>query len=191
MNKWDILILTMPSRAAYLLRLRTMLDPQVEAHPGVRVTVRISDAKMTRGENRVELMKESDAEYINFVDDDDLVAEDYVSRIFPLLDGVDYIGFQVQLYYGGPETGIKELPTFHSLKYPQWYGDTQGWYRDLSHLNPVKRELALQAADQMCKGNGNEDVIWADAMRGLGIVKTEHYVDKIMYHYYCRQGHTD
>jgi len=187
-SKWDILILTMPSRAAFLMRLMNVLDPQLR--PGVKVVVRTSDPKMTRGANRVEMIKQSDAEYINFLDDDDLVPEDFVSSIFPLLDGVDYIGFQVQLYYGGPG-GPKELPTFHSLRYPQWSSTNEGHYRDLSHLNPIKRELAIQGAEQMAKGNGNEDVMWAEAMRGLGIVKTEHYVDKIMYHYYFRQGHTD
>jgi hypothetical protein len=187
--KWNILILTMPSRLAYLMRLKSVLDPQL--CPSVEVTIRTSDPKMTRGANRVELMKQSEAEYINFLDDDDLVPEDFVESILPLLDGVDYIGFQVQLYYGGPEQNVKELPTFHSLRYPQWSSTNEGHYRDLSHLNPIKRELALQAADAMARGNGNEDVMWADAMRGLGIVKTEHYVDKIMYHYYCRPGHTD
>jgi hypothetical protein len=172
------------------MRLRNVLLPQIEGNPEVEVVERIFVKGMTRGANRVEMIKQSEAEYINFVDDDDLVAEDYVSRIFPLLDGVDYIGFQVQLYYGGPG-GPKELPTYHSLKYPQWSSTNEGHYRDLSHLNPIKRELALQGSEAMSKGDGNEDVIWADAMRGLGIVKTEHYVDKIMYHYYCRQGHTD
>lgn len=173
------------------MRLKSVLLPQIEGNPEVEAVERIFVKGMTRGANRVEMIKQSQSEYINFVDDDDLVAEDYVSRIFPLLDGVDYIGFQVQLYYGGPEANVKELPTFHSLRYPQWSSTNEGHYRDISHLNPIKRELALQAADAMSKGDGNEDVIWAEAMRGLGIVKTEHYVDKIMYHYYCRPGHTD
>lgn len=173
------------------MRLRNRLLPQIEGNPEVEVVERIFVKGMSRGANRVEMMKQSQAEYTCFVDDDDLVAEDYVSQIFPLLDGVDYIGFQVQLYYGGPESGIKELPTFHSLRYPQWSSTNEGHYRDFSHLNPVKRILALQAADAMSKGDGNEDVLWADAMRGIGAAKTEHYVDKIMYNYYCRPGHTD
>lgn len=165
-----------------------MLLPQIEGNSEVEVKERMFERGMTRGQNRQAMVEEAAGEYINFVDDDDLVAADYVSSILPLLDGVDYIGFQVQLYYGGPERGIKDKPTFHSLKYPQWFDTPEGWYRDISHLNPIRRDLALQVK---IEGDGNEDVIFADRMRNLGIVKTEHYVDKVMYHYYCRQGHTD
>ena len=186
--KWSILILTQPSRAAYLMRLKSVLLPQIEGNPEVEVVERMFVRGMTRGQNRQAMVDECAGEYINFVDDDDLVAKDYVSSILPLLDGVDYIGFQVQLYYGGPESGIKDVPTFHSLRYPQWSSTNGGHYRDISHLNPIRRDLALQVK---IEGDGNEDVVFADRMRTLGIVKTEHYVDKVMYHYYCRQGHTD
>lgn len=133
-------------------------------------------------------MCEATADYINFVDDDDLVAPDYVSSIYPLLGEVDYVGFQLQLYNGGPEQNLKQKPTYHSLRYKLWHDDDNGYYRDISHLNPIKRELAVQA---VMEGGGGEDARWADSMRTLGIVKTEHYVDRVMYHYYWRAEKND
>lgn len=150
----------------------------------VEVRERMYDRSMSLGANRQAMIEEAAGEYVSFVDDDDLVAEDYVSSILPLLDGVDYIGFQLQLYMDGIERGA----TFHSLQHNGWYENGGSFYRDFSHLNPIRRELALQAPFE---GSGGEDTRWADRIRGLQIVKTEHYVPKIMYHYYFRTCKSD
>ncbi len=159
-----------------------MLEPQTSKHSDVEIMVKMYDPKMEVSGNRQQMVEESTAEYVSFVDDDDLVAKDYVEKIYPLLDGVDYIGFQVETTIDGKPT----LPAYHSLKYPQWYSDLQGSYRDFSHLNPVKRELGVQA-----KFTGKfptEDVRWAEEMRRLGLAKTEHYIPETMYFYEYRSN---
>lgn len=183
--KWSILTLTMPSRVEFLARLMCALGPQVDRHPEVEWIVMVSDPEKLQGDNREDLRLKSKAEYISTVDDDDLVADDYVDRILPLLDGVDYVGFRLQAY----EDGVAiPLPTYHSLKYKTWYSDPEGHYRGINHLNPIRRELAMQVPFWGCFG---EDSRWCDEMRKLGIVKTEHYIDDVMYHYYYRNGKTD
>ena len=94
-----------------------MLEPQTSKHSDVEIMVKMYDPKMEVSGNRQQMVEESTAEYVSFVDDDDLVAKDYVEKIYPLLDGVDYIGFQVETTIDGKPT----LPAYHSLKYPQWY----------------------------------------------------------------------
>src|SRR6266403_1909804 len=59
---------------------------------------------------------------------------------------------------------------------------------DISHLNPIRRELALQA--KMSGGFG-EDERWSTQLRNLGIVKTEHYIPEVMYFYFYRGSKTD
>ena len=118
------------------------------------------------------------SEYICFVDDDDLVADDYVSTILPLLDR-DYVGFRVQCYMDGAPFS----KTFHSLKYDRWWNDEHGYYRHISHLNPIRRELALLAP---MEGGVGEDHRWADRLYATGKVRTEHFIDRVMYHYYSR-----
>ena len=183
--KWNILCLSQPSRARYLARLTAVLKPQLEEFPDVAFVTKMFDKRFDLGSNRQALIDSSSAEWISVVDDDDLVASDYVSKIYPLLDDdVDYIGFRLQLYVDGE----KQKPTIHSLRYKCWNADQDGFYRDISHLNPIRRSLAIQA--KMSGGPG-EDARWSDRMRELGIVKKEHFVDSALYFYYFRSRKDD
>jgi hypothetical protein len=182
--KWSILVLTQPSRATFLARLLDILEPQVRKALGVEVTVRFFDMELSLGENRQKMLEASESEYVNFVDDDDLVPADYVMSILPLLDGVDYVGFRVQCHVDGRPFSR----TFHSLRFSGWSNDAFGHYRDISHINPIRRELALLA---LIEGGFGEDERWAARLRATGKVKTEHYIDRVMYDYYYRSVKTE
>ncbi len=160
-----------------------VLRPQVNlrVQKGVEVVVTMYDTSVSMGENRQRMIDDAQGEYVNFVDDDDLIPANYVARILPLLDGVDYIGFQVQTYIDV----VKLAPTYHSLRYDRWWQDNKGAYRDISHLNPIRRELAIQVRHE---GGYTHDQSWAGGMRSKGIVKSEHYVDEVMYFYYFRSN---
>jgi hypothetical protein len=142
------------------------------------------DPSLSLGQNREIMRQDSNADWIAFCDDDDLLAEDYYETILPLLDGVDYIGHRIQIYLDGK----LDRPTYHSLKYPGWTTQDGAHYRDISHVNPMRRELAL-----LCPMEGGvaEDFRWAAAMRATGKVKTEHYIDRAMYYYYFRSDKSD
>jgi hypothetical protein len=179
------MILTQPSRAKYLKRLLNVLDPQVDKFPGqVHVDVRMFDPSLSLGQNREIMRQDSMGDAIHFVDDDDLLAEDYYETILPLLDGVDYIGHRIQIYLDGR----LDCPAYHSLKYPGWTTRDGAHYRDISHVNPMRRELALL---RPMEGGVAEDFRWAAAMRETGMVKTEHYIDRALYYYYFRSDKSD
>lgn len=176
--KLDILVLTMPTRKEFLARLVCILQPQID-YKNASVLYRICDPKYTLGENRDMLRRCSQGEYIVFIDDDDVVPSDYVSTILPLLDGVDYIGYDVQCSIDG-----KMMPvTHHSLQYAGWYEDENGFYRDISHINPMRRVLALL---EPMEGGHGEDKRWADRMRARSVLKAEHYIPRVMYEYQFR-----
>ena len=175
---WDILILTMPTRKDYLNRLLKVLRPQVQKYPEVAILIRTCNPLMPLGENREFLRCGSLADYISFVDDDDLVASDYVSRIHPLLDGVDQIGFEVEVSVDGIKSPKRDI---HSLREPGWFDTPTHFNRDISHLNPMRRELALL---EPMEGGHGEDSRWSSRMRGK--VHTEHYIDAILYYYLFR-----
>jgi hypothetical protein len=189
--KWQILILTQPSRAAMLAQLTDLFFAQAADMRSVQWIIRQFDSKLTLGENRQKMREEATAEYISFVDDDDLVPRHFMRTILPLLDGVDQIGFKVKYFSDRRE----QHPCFHSLKYGNWtqtvhgrvVGESgAGFYRDISHLNPMRRTLALQ---KKMHGGVGEDCRWAADMRGL--VKTEHYVDDFLYWYLWRGNKND
>jgi hypothetical protein len=178
--KLELLVLTMPSRVEFLRRLFIALEPQMAGNQNVSLRVRTCDPKYTLGENRDMLRRSSEATYIAQLDDDDLPSTEYISTILPLLDGVDYVGFNIQCYVDG-----EPLPklTRHSLRYKGWYEDETGFYRDISHINPMRRDLALL---EPMEGGHGEDQRWADRMRARDVLRTEHYVDRVLYHYYFR-----
>ena len=189
--KWEIQILTMPSRKEFLERLLLNLRSQVAPYDGqVTIAVRMHDPSISLGANRQKMREESTAEYISAFDDDDWPADNLVARVFPLLDGVDYVGWRVQASEDGRDL---PGPTYHSLLCGGWfdktYSDgTKSWHRDISHLNPIRRELALAVP---MYGGFAEDSRWANDLRALGIVKTEHYIEETMYFYLSRTAKTD
>lgn len=182
--KLSIMVLTQPSRHQYLKRILHTLNKQLEGVKDVEVNVRMFDDNLTLGENRQVMRHEARGEYSCFVDDDDLVADDYVARILPLLDGVDYVGFRLQCYVDG----TPQIPTFHSLTYKNWHQDDKGYYRDISHINPIKTVLALRAT---MEGGYGEDSRWSETLRSLNIINTQHYIADVMYHYYSRSVKDD
>lgn len=173
--KWQILIPTVPARQALLGRLLNSLMPQVDAFsPQVQVVIH-PDPYKNVGQKRQELMEYATADYITFIDDDDLVPNYYVDKILPLLDGVDYVGFKMQCYIDG----VAQVPTFHNLRYLGWSNDDNGYYRQVSHLNPIKRSIALQGRFE---GDFGEDSEWAQQVRE--IPQTQHYIGECMYYYF-------
>lgn len=188
MKSWSILICTVFERSDELVRLLNVLVPQVVAH-GDKVELIISsdDRKLDIGKKRQELVERARGEFISFVDDDDMVADDYVSKILPHLGYNDYIGFKVQLNRKEDEYAISrgkkpEIKiTYHSLRYSGWSEDRNGYYRDISHLNPIRKSIALLESFDSGKG---EDYRWAKSMRKhKHLLKRERFIDETMYHY--------
>ena len=157
-----------------------ILIPQVEKYRGkIEVLIFWNNFEHSVGFLRQKMNEDARGEYITHIDDDDLIPEDYCKTLYGLMDGVDYIGFNVQLI----NDGITLPPVYHSLKYDHWSQDDKGYYRGVTHLNPLKKSIALLATYPE-KDNG-EDYEWTvgvhRAMAGKPF--TEHYIDKIMYHY--------
>jgi hypothetical protein len=148
-----ILIPTIDSedRRALLARLMAVLQPQVDAMNGKVVVTTLPTASEqsggpTTGQKRQVLIEKMDADYQAFVDDDDLVSEDYCIRILEALESdPDVVGFRLRHFIDGVQTGW----TVHSVASGGW-GQRVGqdglmeYYRTPNHLNPVRRKLALQ-----------------------------------------------
>lgn len=188
MITWSLLVATIPHRHEYLLNLLESLDRQ--AQPGFNVIVyRTRALAAQKPEARLArkmqvLLEASTGEYVSHMDDDDHPAPDFVPTIMTALRGKpDYVGFEV-LYTvnGAPQQRVN-----HSLRNNGWANYTDVLLRDISHLNPMRRELAVQARFDNKPDHGT-DGQWAAELRAKGIVKTEVYIDRVMYHYDFRTG---
>jgi hypothetical protein len=173
---WDILIPTIPHRHDRLCELLAELDRQWQ--PGLTVRVlrdNLERAGRASHGKRQDLVQAARGEYVCFIDDDDWVAPDYVARIMTALgEHPDYVGFQV-LY---TEDGNRNYFDDHSLRHGRFGQDGEWLLRDISHINPMLRELAL-----LVGWSDQTDVEWVDALRATGRVKTEVYIPAEVYHY--------
>jgi hypothetical protein len=169
--KWTIAVLTVPERALDLIRIKAILHHQINGNPEIEVMFAPQEG-WTLGQKRQWCLDNAQGEYFNFIDDDDLIAHDYIDTIWPLLDGIDYVGFRMQHF----SYGVKSKPTYHSLRYDTWYDDADGFYRNVSHLNPMAIHIARQGR---FAGYYGEDFRWSQDVRP----QTEHYIDKCMYMY--------
>lgn len=170
--KWTIAILTVKGREQDFERIRGILEYQIADRNDIEILVSSHD-KMNIGDKRQWCLDNASGEYINFIDDDDLIAHDYIDTIYPLLDDVDYVGFQLQHFFNGK----KSKPTYHSLRYKTWEEDEDGFYRNVSHLNPIRTTIAREGK---FAGDYGEDFTWSQQVHP----QTEHYIDRPMYFYF-------
>ena len=173
-----ILVATLGERSSRFERLMWTLLPQLgalEGHP-IRVLAYWNNGERPLSEYRQALVDAADSDYVWFADDDDELPEFYAARIAERLDGVDQVGWRMQCVMNG----VPLKPTFHSVRYHGWWEDDAGYYRDVSHLNPIRTDIARQA--DFRRGDPPEDVAWTTQIRGF--VVTEHFIDDCMYVYH-------
>lgn len=172
--KLSILIATQGRRNEKFVCLLDELKRQISRKKSIEVIAYWNNGELPIGEIRNALLEEARGEYICYIDDDDWIPEYYIQEILDNM-GEDYIGFKVKLYNEGDE----QKPVYHDLQYQVWTEDDEGFYRGVTHLNPIKRELALQG--EFHNRGSNEDEQWAKSV--VDSVKTQKYIDKVMYFY--------
>lgn len=178
---WTILVPTLSERRALFERLMSTLLPQAEAYGHrVLVTAWLNDGTPSLPEIRQTLVETAATDYVCFVDDDDLVTDDYVSDIMTALDArPDYVGFQVQCYSDGVPTAV----AYHGLSNGRWRNTPGRYFRDISHINPIRTDIARKVTFRRTKAGGAEDRAWADQLRRTKLLRSEVVIDRILYHY--------
>lgn len=177
---WCILIPTIGQRDHLFRRLLDVLLPQLDPYIGrVRVLAWWNNGHPTLGDIRQGLVEAADADYVSFIDDDDLVPDYYVAEVVRALwSWPDHVGFQVQYYTDGEPAGLCD----HSLRHRRWHRNADGLLcRDITHIDPLRRSLALRGDFRRTRKGRAEDRPWVKQVRPH--VTTETYIDKVMYHY--------
>jgi hypothetical protein len=178
---WTILVPTLGERRPLFERLMRGLLPQLDPFEGrVNVVAWWNNGVPRLPEIRQAMVFGARSEYVSFVDDDDLVPDYFVTEVVSALaERPDYVGWQVQCYSDGHPTAV----SYHSLRHGRWRNDGPRYFRDISHLNPIRRDLALLADFRRTKPGRPEDRAWVDQIRQTGKVRQEVMIDRIMYHY--------
>jgi hypothetical protein len=170
----SILVCTLVSRRHLLLPLLELLNRQ--STPQVEVLVNADDGTKPIGTKRNELLDQAHGNYVAFVDDDDLVSEDYVHRILAAVrSSPDCCGLEGIVTFDGrnPRRFI------HSMKYDHWFEKDGVYYRPPNHLSPVKREIALQVMFPDISFSEDRDY----SMKILRLLASEVHIDSPIYYY--------
>jgi len=180
--KLSILICSLNKRAELLAKLRDCLETQ--KNDAIEILINRDSGIKTIGRKRNELLQQAQGEYIAFIDDDDLVSEDYVSKILNAIEhNPDCCGIEGIVTFNGqnPKKFIQ------SLKYNRWFEEDNIYYRCPNHLSPIKRELALKV--------GFEDISFQEdrvySARIYPLLKSEHYIEGAIYFYKFVKGKPD
>jgi hypothetical protein len=112
---WDIMICSIPHRDRSMNELLGELDAQMR--PGVGVIAFRDNLETQYGSKIAQMIAHSQADYVSCVDDDDMVAPDFIRRVTAALkEEPDYVGFPVRY----TRDGDLQKPVLHSLRYHVW-----------------------------------------------------------------------
>lgn len=170
-----------PERVKFLSRLKQIVWPQLQLdaemiiHDGIGMSI---------GQKRNELLQDAEGEYVCFIDDDDIVSDNYVEL---LMEGINKEVDCCSLKGIITEDGKNPLIFEHSLKYGAYRTVTDSpvdqvrYERYPNHLNCIRTDIAKQF--RFPETNHGEDTDWATQIHKSGLLKTEHYIPEVIYYY--------
>tara|TARA_R110002110_G_scaffold243470_1_gene460054 strand:- start:19 stop:648 length:630 start_codon:yes stop_codon:yes gene_type:complete len=107
--KLSILILSIPSRIHFLKPLMEKLETQIGDRQDVEIISIMDNKSFGISEKRNELMKLARGSHLTWIDDDDDVADNYVSKLIETIAAnpdVDVISFDQMCYLEGKEARV-------------------------------------------------------------------------------------
>ncbi len=180
----SILICSLNNRARQLAELTCVLQPQVLGLP-VEILIEKDDGKISIGTKRNILLSRATRKYLAFIDDDDIVSPNYVSKILEAIDrgakdngsAIDCIGMCGYIMEGDNRTWQFR----HSITVGRWCKDKKSkiLYRTPNHLNPIQSYLAKRVV--FPETSWGEDKAYSDGLKGM--LKTEVFIEEPIYFY--------
>lgn len=152
----------------------TNLQYQSNNRP-VEIVLDIDSGEVTIGAKRNRMIQSVNTPYLVFVDDDDIVAPNYVSKILQAINrNPDVISFMLE--YRTKE--YSQLVHF-SHKFRRDTNEVRPWQRIPNHLCPVKTHLAQRVGYKNLRYR--EDAIYAIELKRH--VKNFVHINEVLYYY--------
>ncbi len=187
MNTLSILIPTLTSRKKSFDKIYSELQRQItegDYQRSVKIEWERDNGEMTIGAKRNILLERADCDYVVFVDDDDWISGNYIKLV---MDGIqtnpDCCSLKGIITWDGKRPELFE----HTLKFDKYRTNEQAksdeikYERFPNHLNAIKSFLAKQF--RFPESNHGEDTDFATQIFNSGLLKIEHYIPEVLYHY--------
>src|SRR6478736_1850387 len=174
----SILICTIPSRKHFLVRLKTILVEQVI--PWFDCVEILTDGRegISIGEKRNALLQRAKGEWVCQIDDDDRVSNHYIANLMIGIEGnYDCCSLTGQI----TENSKNPKKFVHSIRYDKYEEVNNVYLRFPNHLNCIRASIAKQF--KFPETNHGEDTDWATQIFKSGLIKTEYWIDDVIYFY--------
>lgn len=178
MKELSILILTLPTRIDSYSNLIKTLNKQVienDLIDKVQILTLCDTKEISVGEKRNILLNKSAGKYVCFIDDDDVISDDYLIKLISAISS----GADVITFCGDYVDNTNVTPFSISLIHRGNYNYPNLFYRLPNHLCPVKREIALSC--QFTDKNYGEDSDYAELINKQ--IKNEFHIQDKLYFY--------
>lgn len=182
--KWSILICSLDSRDYMLNELFEELKRQIlQTGANVEIIALITNEEPTVGEKRNWLLAEASGEYISFFDDDDKPSNDYIYSINNAIkENPDVVTFNGDYKFRNEREilwrlrlGAERKTVYNNCNQIDFF------IAPPNHIAVTKKNIVSNY--KFKEINLGEDSDWADQIAQDKVLKTEIYLDKILYHY--------
>ena len=179
-KRLSILICSLTSRNEKLVRLLDKFTEQLTNE--VEVIHYIDNGEISIGAKRNELLEMASGEYCAFVDDDDMVSDDYVSKVLAAVESKpDCASLTGIIYFPNGASRMFD----HSIEHDGWFtGQDGNFYRTPNHLNPIKTEVVKRFGFKDM--NSGEDFEFSNRIRWA--LHKEVKIPGEIYYYYPSKG---
>jgi glycosyltransferase involved in cell wall biosynthesis len=176
----SILTCTLPERAHYLKRLSEVITNQIADKP-VEFLVDPRPRNVPTGTKRNDLIRQCKGAWVCFIDDDDRIADDYVSSILKALESnPDVVTFEGTY----TENGRNKVDWVIKLG-ERYEARTENgkymFFRYPNHLSVIRKSIANRVRfPDVWQG---EDYQFATKLKDLNLLKTSVHIPKQLYFY--------
>lgn len=157
---------------------------QADTQPAVEVLTLYDNRHMTVGRKRQILASIAQGEYMAYVDDDDTVAEDYVTSLLEAIEqhrGVDVIHFYQRCIRGDLGGRIESCRYGLTLDYASGvHPDGSMWWHGRPAHTACWRTELVQGIEWI-EADFGEDVDWVS--KACRVARTEYRIPKTLYTY--------
>ena len=181
-----IAIPTIESRKVQFDALMSNIRSQIElsgTQDVVEVISLCDNKEISIGLKRDRLIQMATGKYLVMIDDDDTISRYFVQDVVEAcLSNADCIGYYEQVHHARKMSVI----TLRADKWTSEPGHGGDLQRTPFFKCPIKTDICKQAGCADMRFGEDEDF----AIRIKPLLKTEHFIDKIMYHYrYSYENH--